>query len=129
MSTRNSLIGLTRTTLSTSLAAVLCAGGVKVAYAQDAEGEAGNDDQDVIIVTGSRIRRSRYDATNATVSVTADEMNALGITSAAEMIEQLPSNIGVNTPETNTDSNYFLGATIPNLRGLNTYFGTWIRRR
>jgi iron complex outermembrane receptor protein len=122
MSAQNSFLRLSKTTLSTSLAAILCSSGIGIAYGQ--EDEAADQPEDVIVVTGSRIRRSQYDATNATVAVSAEEMNALGITSAAEMIQQLPSNVGVNTPETNTDSNYFLGATIANLRGLNTYFGT-----
>jgi len=111
--------------LACSIAAILGTGGVTAVYGQEQEsGQDQNRNEETIVVTGSRIRRDDYSATNATVVVTAEDMNDLGITSAAEMIAQLPSNVGTHTPETGTDNNYFLGASIANLRGLNTYFGT-----
>ena len=112
-----------RDTLALAISSILCAGGTSTVYGQ----EAGEENQVVaeeVTVTGSRIRRDDYSAVNSTFVVTAEDMLNLGLTSAAEMINQLPNNIGTNTAETNTDSNYFLGANIANLRGLNTFFGT-----
>jgi outer membrane receptor protein involved in Fe transport len=112
-----------RTTLASAISMIL-AGGMSTAYGQQAAEGQNQSAVEEVTVTGSRIRRDDYSAVNATVVVTAEDMINLGLTSAAEMIAQLPSNVATNTAETNTDSNYFLGANIANLRGLNTFFGT-----
>src|SRR5690606_25708227 len=41
-----------------------------------------------------------------------------------DMIAQLPNNVAAITPETSANDNFNMGATIANLRGLNTYAGT-----
>ena len=122
MFSRTTFQGLSKSALASSMAAIFAAGGMSTVYGQ----EENQDESEIeeVTVTGTRIRRDDYSAVNATVVVTAEDMMKLGVTSAAGMIAQLPSNVGTNTPETNTDSNYFLGASIANLRGLNTYFGT-----
>ena len=79
-----------------------------------------------VVVTGTRIQRNEggYQAVQATSVVSAEEMKTLGATTVAEMIVQLPNNIGRVTPETVGDSPANLGGTIANLRGLNTSGGT-----
>src|SRR5690606_29519949 len=80
-----------------------------------------NDDE--IIVTGTRIRRDDFSAANATSVVTGADMQNLGVFSVADMVNQLPNNIGSVTPEATADSPFYLGASIANLRGLNTAYG------
>ena len=112
--------------LATSIGALLASGGISgPAFGQDEEEEAveGADD-DAIIVTGTRIRRDDFSSTNATVVVTAEDMRNLGVISVAEMVNQLPSNVASQTPETRTDLVFNMGASIANLRGLNTSSGS-----
>jgi len=114
--------------LAASIGALIATGGVSSpAYSQDEEEEeAANaaDADEAIIVTGTRIRRDDFNAVNATVVVTAEDMRNLGVTSVAEMVNQLPANVASVTPETSGDTAFGLGASIVNLRGLNTNYGT-----
>jgi len=112
--------------LAASIGALIAAGGGTVpAFGQDEDDEAGEDRaEESIVVTGTRIRRDDFTSTNATVVVTAEDMRNLGVTSVAEMVNQLPSNVASQTPETRTDSNFNMGASIANLRGLNTSSGS-----
>ena len=111
--------------LAASIGALLATGGVPAtALAQDEEDEtADTASDDAIVVTGTRIRRDDFTSTNATIVITAEDMRNLGVTSVAEMVNQLPSNVASQTPETRTDSNFNMGASIANLRGLNTATG------
>ena len=114
--------------LAASVSALIATGGVSFpAFGQDEEetDEAANAAaDDAIIVTGTRIRRDDFTATNATVVVTAEDMRNLGVTSVADMVNQLPANVASVTPETSGDTAFGLGASIVNLRGLNTNYGT-----
>jgi outer membrane receptor protein involved in Fe transport len=113
--------------LAASIGALLASGGVTVtAFAQEDEEDeeaAPTRNDEAIVVTGTRIRRDDFTSTNATVVITAEDMRNLGVTSVAEMINQLPSNVANITPETQTDSAFNLGASIANLRGMNTSNG------
>ena len=77
-----------------------------------------------VVVTGTRIRRDDFTSTNSTVTVTAEDMKNLGVTSVAEMIEQLPENVAGSTPETSTESTFNQGASVANLRGLDPSSGS-----
>ena len=112
--------------LAASIGAMIASGGVTVpAFGQEEdEAAADSSSDDSIVVTGTRIRRDDFTSTNATVVVTAEDMRNLGVTSVAEMVNQLPSNVASQTPETRTDSNFNMGASIANLRGLNTSSGS-----
>ena len=110
--------------LALSIGSLIATGGS--AYAQDEEEvETGAQrDDDIVVVTGSRIRRDDFTSTNATSVVTADDMRTIGAISVADMVSQLPNNVSAVAPESNPDSEFNVGATIANLRGMNTFFGT-----
>ncbi len=78
-----------------------------------------------ITITGSRIKRaSDFEATTPTTVVDQSYLNNLGITNMGEALTQLPANISAFSPATTGNSSFFAGAVIPNLRGLNPYFGS-----
>ena len=83
--------------LAASIGTLVATGGLSnTAFAQDEDDEEeGQETQtdDIVVVTGSRIRRNDFSAPNATTVVTADDMRALGVISAADMVNQLPKNI------------------------------------
>jgi outer membrane receptor protein involved in Fe transport len=109
--------------LAASIGALLATGGLSsTAWGQDQE-TTSSSQQDTIIVTGTRIRRDDFSAAQATTVVTGDDMRALGVVSVADMVNQLPNNIATVSPEATADSPFFLGASIANMRGLNTGYG------
>ena len=115
--------------LAASIGTLIASGGITgPAFAQedeeDEDAAAASGSDEAIIVTGTRIRRDDYTATNATIVVTAEDMRNLGVVSVAEMVNQLPSNVASTTPETSGDSAFNLGASVANLRGLNTAYGS-----
>jgi outer membrane receptor protein involved in Fe transport len=111
--------------LAASIGALIATGGLSsTALGQDEEEEEANAADDSIVVTGTRIRRDDFTSTNATVTVTAEDMRNLGVVSVAEMINQLPSNVADINPETNTDSTFNMGASVANLRGMNSTSGS-----
>jgi outer membrane receptor protein involved in Fe transport len=110
--------------LAASIGALIASGGVSsTALGQDDEDSSSRSDE-TVVVTGTRIRRDDYTAVNSTTVITADEMRDLGVTSVAEMISQLPSNVASTTATTNTDQILNFGMEVANLRGLNTASGT-----
>ena len=111
--------------LAASIGTLIATGGLTgTALGQEEDEEEASAADDAIVVTGTRIRRDDFTSTNATVTVTAEDMRNLGITSVAEMVSQLPSNVADITPETGTDSTFNMGANIANLRGLNPNGGS-----
>ena len=125
-----------RTSLSPSLAptrlsrsitvAVISLVGVSTApvLAQE-EGASSEQETQEIVVTGSRIANSSYNAPNPVSTLTGEELERLGIVNAADALTtQFSQNIS-NYQPTNTDmGSFFIGATIANLRGLNPAFGS-----
>ena len=110
--------------LAASISAIIASNGVgSVALGQDQDDEAANDQTETMVVTGTRIRRDDFNAANATTVVTGAEMEALGIVSVADMVNQLPNNIATVSPEATAASPFYLGASIANMRGLNTAYG------
>ena len=114
--------------LAASIGALIATGGASLpAFGQDEEEEEAADasaSDDAIVVTGTRIRRDDFTATNATVVVTAEDMRNLGVISVADMVNQLPANVASVSPETSGDNAFNLGASVANLRGLNTAQGS-----
>ena len=108
--------------LAASIGALVASGGVNTALGQDNDDAAA--DEEVVIVTGTRIRRDDFSSPNATTVVSAEDMRNLGVTSVADMVNQLPNNIASNTPQSTANDNFNMGASIANLRGLNTSSGT-----
>lgn len=109
--------------LAASIGALIASGGLTTtASGQDAE-EENSAGADRIVVTGTRIRRDDFSAANATTVITGDEMQNLGVVSVADMVNQLPGNIATVSPEATAADPFYLGASIANMRGLNTGFG------
>lgn len=82
-------------------------------------------DVEEITITGSRIKRSTdFESPNPTTVVDQSYLNNLGITNMGDALTQLPANISTFSPATTGNSNFFAGSIIPNLRGLNPYFGS-----
>ena len=114
--------------LAASIAAVIATGGLTgTARAQvevEAEDEAERQADEEVVVTGTRIRRDEFTSPNAMSVVSAEDMQTLGVISVADMVNQLPNNIAAISPQANPDSEFNVGSSVANLRGLNTYFGT-----
>lgn len=124
---RAHLYTLQRGALASALAIILLNGNISVAHAQQEEDEDTDDAElpgDEVVVTGTRIRRDDFSSPNATTVVTAEDMDNLGVSNVADMLSQMPNNIGSVTPEANTDSAFNVGESIANLRGLNTSTGS-----
>jgi iron complex outermembrane recepter protein len=79
---------------------------------------------EVITVTGTRIRRTDFATPNAVATLTLEDVTNLGVVSAGDMLSQMTSNVASVTLDTTGDGAFFVGAVLPNLRGLNTGFGT-----
>lgn len=80
---------------------------------------------DEITVTGTRIVRDEFSSTNATQSITAEDMQRLGLVTAADMLAQLPANVGTYQLDMDgSETSFNVGSTIANLRGMNTAQGT-----
>ncbi|MDB6043446.1 MAG: hypothetical protein JWM63_1997 [Gammaproteobacteria bacterium] len=78
-----------------------------------------------ITVTGSRIKRSNdFDPATPTTVVDSNYLENLGITNVGGALTQMPSNISTFSPATTGNSSFFAGSIIPNLRGLNPFFGS-----
>ncbi|MGC1457954.1 MAG: TonB-dependent receptor [Steroidobacteraceae bacterium] len=78
-----------------------------------------------VTVTGSRIKRTT-DFTTPTPTTVIDmgTMENLGITNIGEALAVIPANVSEFTPANTGNSNFFTGAFIPDLRGLNPFFGS-----
>lgn len=112
--------------LAASIGLLVASGGLSgkvLAQDEDAAAQEDSGRQEIIVVTGTRIRRDDFSTPNATTVVTGDDMRSLGVVSVADMINQLPNNVAAITPEASANDNFNMGASIANLRGLNTYAG------
>jgi len=78
-----------------------------------------------VTVTGSRIRRTT-DFTTPTPTTVIDTatMESLGMVNVGQAVTVAPANISTFTPANTGNSNFFTGAYIADLRGLNPYFGS-----
>jgi len=74
---------------------------------------------DTIVVTGTRMRRDDFTSTNASVTVTDEDMRRLGATSVANMVNQLPANVAAQRAGAESDSSFSLGQDVADLRGTN----------
>ncbi len=116
------LRGVRRHALSSAIAAVLLCSGQTAVYAQQAtDTEASETDE--IVVTGTRIRRTDFNSPNSVATLTAEDIDALGLLSVSDMLMEMTSNVASESLETSGDSSFFVGATLANLRGLNPSFG------
>jgi outer membrane receptor protein involved in Fe transport len=71
-----------------------------------------------VVVTGSRITATGFTAPSPITTISAANMEQLGLTNAGVALNQLPSFRADLTPNNNGFANFNLGAQIVNLRGL-----------
>jgi len=114
-----STIGKKKLALSVAASIALSSGFGNVALAQDDE-----EALEEITVTGTRIRSDDFSNAQPSTVVGSDLLENLGVVNMGDMMAQLPSNVGNNTPTANAGGNFFNGSNIANLRGLNPFFGS-----
>jgi len=116
-------------TLTGGVAVALSMGFTASVHAQTAPSASPNPNAPAILeevtVTGSRIKRTN-DFTTPTPTTVIDDttMQSMGIVNVGEALKDVPSNISQFTPTNTGNSSFFTGAYIPDLRGLNPFFGT-----
>jgi len=78
-----------------------------------------------VTVTGSRIRRTTdFTTPTPTTVIDATQMENMGVVNVGQALAMTPANISNFTPANTGNSNFFQGTYIPDLRGLNTFFGS-----
>src|SRR5690606_10238395 len=87
-------------------------------------GAQGNQPQEEIVVTGSRVARSGFDSPQPLSVIDASQIEDLGIVNVGDVVRTLPQNTPFFT-ETNVGiGNFNVGSQLANLRGLNPFFGS-----
>ncbi|BBC72135.1 conserved hypothetical protein [Altererythrobacter sp. B11] len=71
-----------------------------------------------IVVTGSRLARTTFDAPSPVTTLGGDDLARRGVTNIAEAIAELPSFRDTTSPQTQGFGSFNVGARIMNLRGL-----------
>ena len=99
------------------------------AFAQEAAAPAASSDQpqqlQEIEVTGSRIKRTTdFSTPTPTTVLDTTAMESAGIVNVGQALQMAPANLSSFTPANTGNSAFFTGAYIPNLRGLNSFFGS-----
>ena len=109
-------------------AATLVLGLSTVAQAQDKPTDqqtATASTLEEITVTGSRIKRTNdFNTPTPTTVIDTAAMESQGVVNVGQTLNLTPANASTFTPANTGNSPYFVGAYIPDLRGLNPYFGS-----
>ena len=113
--------GRPRGAVAGAVALILAGAVLETRTAQAAEEETLEE----VTVTGSRIRRSGFEAPNPLTVVDAAQMEKLGQTNVAEVLSSIPQNSAFQS-ETNVGivATANTGSNFANLRGLNPFYGT-----
>jgi outer membrane receptor protein involved in Fe transport len=82
------------------------------------------DKSSEVIVTGSRVARSTFTAPTPITVINQQEIQKLGLTNVASVMQQLPQNSNFFAANNVGLGNFNVGAQLANLRGLNPFFGT-----
>jgi iron complex outermembrane recepter protein len=110
--------------------ALALACGVNPVHAQEAAGAtsagaAPAATLEEVTVTGSRIKRTTdFNTPTPTTVIDADLMTNMGVVNVGEALTMTPANVSTFTPANTGNSNFFSGAYIADLRGLNPFFGS-----
>jgi len=124
---------LSRHTVGTAIcaAAVSFVGLSGVALAQQATPtpSAQSTNQPVsleeVTVTGSRIKRTTdFNSPTPTTVIDAATLDSIGAVNVGQVLTITPANVSTFTPANTGNSNFFSGSFIPDLRGLNPFFGS-----
>jgi iron complex outermembrane recepter protein len=90
-----------------------------------AGGGAPTSSLEEITVTGSRIKRTNdFNTPTPTTVIDSTAMESMGVVNVGETLQLTPANASTFTPANTGNSPYFIGTYIPDLRGLNPYFGS-----
>lgn len=99
--------------------ALATASGLTIAGMLQASPAAAQDSQvEEVVVTASRVNRTGFDAPTPTTVVGAENLQAVGATNVADMLNTLPTFGGGTTPATTSHSSQNAGANFLNLRDL-----------
>ncbi len=102
---------------TTSLLAIAVAGlWAPAVSAQQAADDS--DEDDTILVTGSRLARSTFDTPQPVTVLGAEELEQVQVTNIGEAVSEIPAFRPSNNPSTNGFGSFNVGAQIVNLRGL-----------
>jgi iron complex outermembrane recepter protein len=77
-----------------------------------------------VVVTGSRIARPGFDSPNPVTVLSGQEAEKLGLTTAGDVVAELPQNSAFVSNANVGAGNFNIGSQLANLRGLNPFFGT-----
>ncbi|HEY8509103.1 MAG TPA: TonB-dependent receptor plug domain-containing protein, partial [Steroidobacteraceae bacterium] len=93
--------------------------------AQEAPVASDDSRLEEVLVTGSRITRTGFDAPNPLTVVTSAQIEKLGQVNVAEVLDVIPQHSAFQS-DTNIGivQTANVGSTFANLRGLNPFYGT-----
>lgn len=135
---RKRISGLHRI-LATSTALALAATIASPAWAQDEPQEEGgalpneeataSSGNEMIVITGSRIKRDGFEDQVPATVISAERIENLGQVNIGEVLTSIPQNASFQSdtnagPSTGSRANSNIGASYANLRGLNPFYGT-----
>jgi Ca-activated chloride channel family protein len=86
------------------------------ATAAASAGDQAAGNRETIVVSGNRIRRDDFSAPNSTTVVTAADLRNLGVSSVADMVNQVPASASPRDPKLQTDSRFDTDASVANRR-------------
>ena len=119
---------------ASSAAGLLCALTASLTWAphvlaQEAPTASSTSEQpttlEEVTVTGSRIKRTTdFNTPTPTTVIDTTAMENLGLVNVGQAALLSPANVSTFTPANTGNSNFFTGSYIPDLRGLNPYFGS-----
>lgn len=99
----------------------VAAGGISATFGAESSEEI---ELAEVQVTGTRIRQQDYISPNPVQTFDAEQLDRLGIVNIGDAINQIPANVSSFQASNQGGNPFFVGATLPNLRGLNPFFGT-----
>lgn len=89
------------------------------------EAQSGPVQLQEVTVTGSRIKRTTdFNTPTPTTVIDTSTMENMGVVNVGAAATLAPANVSTFTPANTGNSNFFTGEYIPDLRGLNPYFGS-----
>jgi outer membrane receptor protein involved in Fe transport len=117
-----------------AIAVTLCALGASVVWsagvhAQEAPASnapaTGSQQIEEVTVTGTRIKgNTDFTASTPTTVIDSSTMENMGMVNVGQALALTPANVSTFTPANTGNANFFTGSYIPDLRGLNPYFGS-----
>jgi iron complex outermembrane recepter protein len=125
-SNRQAVIAILRPSMLCLLAASLAWGRYAMGQqAPAASDQATTQPLEEVTVTGSRIKRTNdFNTPTPTTVIDSSTMESLGLVNVGQAALLSPANVSTFTPANTGNSNFFTGSYIPDLRGLNPYFGS-----